>query len=107
MSTIEGVLIVYGKPVNFTIITKEAAINAAQGLMWRGMITSYRIEKETEVTGKIIASMETSSPFGKAFQASTEFSKGMQAVQNLHHYDMRLDLQQMEEGLLRLGEERP
>lgn len=58
MSIIEGVLIAYGKPVNFIIITKEAAINAAQIAKEQGKIIDYRIEEETETTGKIIADME-------------------------------------------------
>lgn len=106
MSTIEGVLIVYGKPVNGTIIAKQAAINMAHKAMLKGVITSYRFEEETETTGNIIASMVTSGPLNKALQASTAFSEGLQAVQNLHPYDIQLGLQQMKESLLHLGEER-
>lgn len=103
MSAVEGVLIVYGQPVNGIIITKQAAISAAQNAMQRVMITSYRIEEETETTDKIIVGMETSSPFGKAFQASTAFSEGIQAVQNMRPWDAS-DLQQTKENLLRLSE---
>lgn len=55
MSTTEGVMFVYGKPVNDMVITKEAAINAAQRVKEQGQILDYRIEEETETTGKIIA----------------------------------------------------
>lgn len=56
-SIIEGALFVYGKPINNTIITKQAAIDAAQKAQEQNKILSYRIEEETDTSGKIIATM--------------------------------------------------
>lgn len=59
MDTAEGVLIVYGKPgPDFRIITKDAAINAAQKAKEQGKILDYRVEEETDTTGKIIATVD-------------------------------------------------
>jgi hypothetical protein len=105
MSTIEGALVVYGKPVYGVIITKEAAINLVQEAMMQGLIVSYRIEEETEAVGKLIGSMEMNGSLDQVLKASRGFNEGMQAAQNMHYSDGSVSLQQAKGALLRMGEE--
>jgi hypothetical protein len=58
MSTVEGVLFVYGKLVNDMLITKDAAINVAQRAKEQGKIIEYWIDEESETTGKVIATYD-------------------------------------------------